>query len=171
MESSLVRRTTRPARAGVHANAGGARARCSWRETLANQIARGWLAGALAAVTVLLEPASAAAHARLLSSKPPEGARLAESPAAIELWFNELLDDEFNAVTVYPTAELRADAASASQRNLAAAAPEVDPSDRTHLSCKLGALAPGSYVAEWQVLSRDGHTARGRLRFNVERRD
>jgi methionine-rich copper-binding protein CopC len=44
----------------------------------------------------------------------------------------------------------------------------VDPKDRTHLMVKVGALKPGDYVVDWRVLSRDGHSAPGRITFTVK---
>ena len=171
MARSLVRRTARPARDSGLASASGGGGRAFHCVTLASRIRRRSVALGLAAVAGLLAPSRAAAHARLVRSQPPEAARLATAPVTIDLWFNELLDDAFNTVTIYPAADAGADSASPAERNLAAGPPEVDASDRTHLSCPLGTLAPGAYVAEWQVLSRDGHTARGRLRFRVEHPD
>ena len=171
MASSLVRRTAWPDREGGLASASGGRGRGSRCATLASRIRRRSVALGLAALAGIVAPSGAAAHARLVRSQPPEAARLATAPVTIDLWFNELLDDAFNTVMIYPAADAGAESASPAERNLAAGPPEVDANDRTHLSCPLGTLAPGAYVADWQVLSRDGHTARGRLRFRVEHPD
>lgn len=119
------------------------------------------LAAVIAAV--LATPGDALAHARLTRAEPADGAVLTAPPTSIELWFNERLDDEFNDVAVYRAR----DGAPADEKNLAAGAPLVDEADRTHLETPVGALAPGDYVVQWKVLSRDGHSARGRLRFKV----
>ena len=56
---------------------------------------------ALATVASILASASdAGAHARLVTSSPRAGSRLAASPPAIELWFDEVLDAGFHEVTV-----------------------------------------------------------------------
>jgi len=81
----------------------------------------------------------------------------------VDLWFNELLDAEFNSIEVFPVAEL----SSPHHTTLARDAPTVDPADRTHLAVALPLLAPDDYVVEYRVLSRDGHSAAGRLTFHV----
>jgi methionine-rich copper-binding protein CopC len=106
----------------------------------------------------------ARAHARLERSIPATGAVLTTAPTTVELWFNELLDDEFNEVLVF---RARPDGAPADATNLATAKPTVDDADRTHLSAPVAALASGAYVIQWKVLSRDGHSARGRVLFRV----
>lgn len=106
---------------------------------------------------------TALAHARLVRSVPERDAGLAQSPAQAELWFNELLDDGFNSIAIFSANDLTA----AKRKNFATTKPALDPKDRTHLVLKLPPLAPGEYVLEWRVLSRDGHSAPGRLRFRV----
>jgi len=64
---------------------------------------------------------------------------------------------------VIPAAELSAK----THTNLAKGKPKVDPADRTHLTVGLAALKPGKYVIQYRVLSRDGHTAPGRVTFQV----
>ena len=103
------------------------------------------------------------AHARLLKSTPAKGAEVA-TPTQIDLWFNELLEDGFNTISVYPSSELDSDKHS----NLAEGKVIIDAKDRTHLTVKLGKLAPGEYVVDWRVLSRDGHSAPGRITFTVK---
>ncbi|MDR3404710.1 MAG: copper resistance protein CopC [Chthoniobacter sp.] len=103
------------------------------------------------------------AHARLLRAEPKTGAELSAAPKQIDLWFNELLEDGFNTLTVIPAADLVAE----KKTNFAKDKPVVDPRDRTHLTIKLGTLPPGEYIVEWRVLSRDGHSAPGRSTFRV----
>jgi methionine-rich copper-binding protein CopC len=90
----------------------------------------------------------AAAHARLVRSNPADKAVLTAPPARVELWFNELLDQGFHSLEVIPAAQLK--------------------TKRTRVSIALKLLPPGDYVIEWRVLSRDGHSAPGRLRFTVK---
>jgi methionine-rich copper-binding protein CopC len=115
-----------------------------------------------AALLLALAPA-AQAHARLLRSSPAKNAELAQAPGQIELWFNELLDEGFNSIAIFPAKEL----AAAKRTNLAKEKPIVDARDRTHLTLKVEPLAPGDYVLEWRVLSRDGHSAPGRFTFRI----
>ena len=103
------------------------------------------------------------AHAKLVRSEPKDAARLSGAPKTIELWFNELLDEEFNTVEVFRAK----DVAQKDRKNLVKAKPRVDAKDRTHLSLDLPTLEPDSYAVEYRVLSRDGHTAPGRFNFTV----
>jgi methionine-rich copper-binding protein CopC len=107
---------------------------------------------------------SAWAHARLLKSTPAKQAELSKSPDHVDLWFNELLDEGFNTLEVYPSKQIGEE----KHTNFAVDKPAVDSKDRTHLSIKVKSLPAGEYVVEWRVLSRDGHSAPGRLLFTVK---
>ena len=117
----------------------------------------------IATIIALLSPSAVHAHARLVRSQPVKDARVTAAPATVELWFNELLDHGFNGIEVFAAGEKR----SKQRTNLAQGAAVVDPADRTHLSVSLQPLPPGQYVIEYRVLSRDGHTAPGRINFTV----
>ena len=116
-----------------------------------------------ALLLLFLATYSALAHAQLIKSEPSDKARLKQAPTRVELWFNELLDESFNSVEVIPAAELSLKKHS----NLCKGQPKVDPSDRTHLTVSVASLKPGKYVIQYRVLSRDGHTAPGRVSFEV----
>ena len=125
----------------------------------------------LRAALVLLIPVilfvlvpSASAHARMVKSSPARDAELAVAPGQIDLWFNELLEDGFNTIEVYPYADLDAP----KHGNLAQGKVLLDEKERTHITVKLGTLEPGRYVVDWRVLSRDGHSAPGRITFTVK---
>jgi methionine-rich copper-binding protein CopC len=116
-------------------------------------------------VALSLAAASGAhAHARLVRARPANGSTVAVPPSTVELWFNELLDDEFNDVAVY---RAHPDGSPADDASLATGTPRVDDDDRTRLVTPVSALGPGPYVAQYKVLSRDGHSARGRVLFRV----
>ena len=100
----------------------------------------------------------ALAHAKLIGSRPKPFEVLATSPVHVELWFNERLEDEFNAIEV----------TDATGRRVERGMPLVNPGNRTKLFVPLEHLAPGSYVIHWKILSLDGHPARGRLLFTVK---
>ena len=104
------------------------------------------------------------AHARLVRAEPAKGAEVSPAPKQIDLWFNELLEDGFNTLTVFPASEL---SSTGKHTNLAKDKPVVDAKDHTHLTIILEPLPPGEYVIEWRVLSRDGHSAPGRSTFRV----
>jgi methionine-rich copper-binding protein CopC len=106
---------------------------------------------------------SAFAHAQLIKSNPPAKAELKQAPTRIDLWFNELLEEGFNSIEVIPAAEL----SDKRHSNLTAGPAKVDPKDKTHLSVELSSLKPGKYVVQFRVLSRDGHSAPGRLMFEI----
>ena len=122
--------------------------------------------GGMLALTVLLTVLGAdraLAHAQLIKSNPADKAELQQAPTRVDLWFNELLDEGFNSVEIIPAAELSARKHS----NLAKGQTKVDTSDRTHLWVNLLALKPGKYFVQYRVLSRDGHTAPGRISFEL----
>lgn len=114
-------------------------------------------------VLALALPREALAHAKLLKSSPADKSELAAPPKQIEIWFSELLDENFNSIDVYPTSELGAKR----HAKLTDGEVKVDPKDRTHLTVALKNLAPGNYTVDWRVLSRDGHSAPGRFSFKV----
>lgn len=115
-------------------------------------------------IGLLLAPTLASAHARVVRSTPKNKAVVQAPPPRVELWFNELLDEGFNSIEVFPASDLTA----AKRGSVTSGKAEVDAKDRTHLSIELQPLAPGDYVIEWRVLSRDGHSAPGRLTFKVQ---
>jgi methionine-rich copper-binding protein CopC len=122
--------------------------------------------GAVACLAILLSlfgTNSGLAHAQLIKSKPSDKAELKQAPTQVDLWFNELLDEGFNSIEVIPAADL----SLKNHPNFAKGHAKVDPADRTHLSVELAPLKPGKYVIQYRVLSRDGHTAPGRVSFQV----
>jgi methionine-rich copper-binding protein CopC len=120
-----------------------------------------WLGGVLCGVLFLggfLSPPEVLAHAKLIRSQPGPFEVLDSAPAEVQLWFNERLEDEFNAIDVMDPAGRHVETGSA----------QVNPRDRTNLLVRLGNLSPGSYVVYWRILSLDGHPARGRFIFTVK---
>jgi methionine-rich copper-binding protein CopC len=116
----------------------------------------------IATVLFYFVPASQA-HARLLKSIPSENGEIVSGSKTLEFWFNELLEEQFNSVKVFA-----ADSAGKQERkDFAKGKPRVDPKDKTHLIVNIEVLPPGEYIAEYRVLSRDGHSAPGRLLFKV----
>lgn len=111
----------------------------------------------------LASPASVSAHARLVRSEPANEEVLPSPPTVIRLWFNENLDRGFHSIEVFAASELK----GKKRTNLVSGPPEVNPSDRTELRAVVSGLTVGRYVVEYRVLSRDGHTAPGRLTFEV----
>jgi methionine-rich copper-binding protein CopC len=119
----------------------------------------------LAAATLgaLLLPVVTTAHARLGRSSPADGARLPAAPVQLALCFNELLERQFHAIELEAEPGPRRPSRGPLQLALV-----VDPLDGTCLTARAPSLEPGPYVVRWRVVSRDGHTTRGLIRFRVE---
>jgi len=118
----------------------------------------------LATVLMTSWPRQAFAHASLARALPAAGSEVT-APTKIDLWFNELLEDGFNSVTVIFSSD--ANATSSKQPNLAVGTPVIDPHDKTHLTITVKPLRKGTYMVQWRVLSRDGHSAPGQFSFRV----
>lgn len=116
-----------------------------------------------AAIVFLLAPTGVLAHARMIRSSPGSGT-VTQPPEKVDLWFNELLDGQFNSIQVYPVAQVNAPR----HVSFTSGAASVDAKDKTHLTVNIKPLAPGDYYVEWRVLSLDGHSAPGRFRFTVK---
>lgn len=117
------------------------------------------MSGVLFVVGLAVAP-EAHAHAKLIRSQPEPFEAVGAPPAEVRLWFNERLEDEFNAIEVV----------GPGGHHVEQGAARVNPRDRTNLVVRLGGLPPGSYVIHWRILSLDGHPARGRLMFTVKER-
>jgi methionine-rich copper-binding protein CopC len=98
----------------------------------------------------------AAAHALLVEAIPAEAATLATSPPQLVLRFNSRIEHKLSR------AALIAGENGAPQPLVVDADTAPD-----RLVATLPALAPGSYVVDWQVLSVDGHRVAGKLHFQV----
>jgi methionine-rich copper-binding protein CopC len=111
---------------------------------------------------VLAAPGEAQAHARLIKSSPASGADLAQPPDKIELWFNELLDGNFDFIAVFPAA----DVGSKTRVSLVSEDAKVDDKDRTHLTVVIKALRRvntrwNGGCCRWTAIrQRDGSSSR-----------
>ncbi|GAB7191420.1 hypothetical protein NUM3379_21270 [Kineococcus sp. NUM-3379] len=113
------------------------------------------LTTAAALLALALPAAPAAAHDRLLSSDPADGAQLAAAPAAVVLTFSS------EVLAVSPRVLVRDGSGAA----VADAAPAVDGA---RVSAALPpALAAGTYTVDWRVASGDGHPVEGTFSFAV----
>jgi copper transport protein len=112
----------------------------------------------LAAILLALAlPAAASAHARLVGSKPADGAVLATAPGDVRLLF----DDE-----VRPAGgDLAVD--SRGRSVLAGQAHSLPGNDRALVIPLRPGLPRGSYSVRWRVVSNDGHLISGVLAFAV----
>ena len=110
----------------------------------------------LGALSVLAPSEAPAAGVRLEWSAPANGAVLQRAPAHVVLRFNSEVERRFSRFALR--------LADGSKRELAG--PATAGMTR-ELAVTLGALAPGDYVFEWSVVSRDGHRISGTLPFTV----
>jgi methionine-rich copper-binding protein CopC len=113
---------------------------------------------ALAAVaaTLLLFPASVAAHAELLEASPADGATVEGTPAEISAKFNEPLLTDGSIFSIHNAAGERL------------AAGQIDPDDATRLIIDpVPELAPGEYEIRWRAATADGHAENDTWRFTV----
>ena len=109
------------------------------------------------ALAVVLVPA-AEAHGKRVSSRPADGAVLAEAPPDVRIWFNEAIDDDFSTLKV----------TDEDGRPLEVASVGVDPEDDTVLAGSLSGLDDGVYTVAWKVLSKgDSHVTAGTIVFRV----
>lgn len=100
--------------------------------------------------------ADARAHALLVEAIPAEAATLEAAPPNLVLRFNSRIEHKLSRAALLQGEDgapqpLAIDATATPDRLIAA----------------LPALAPGSYVVDWQVLSVDGHRVAGKLRFQI----
>jgi methionine-rich copper-binding protein CopC len=124
---------------------------------------RDWLVRTgVGAALIGLSPALHA-HAKLVRSAPKNGSELTEPPKMVQLWFNELLDDGFHTLELFPAA----DRAKKERKNFVKGKARVDKKDRTQIVAEVEKLPAGEYMAEYRVLSRDGHSAPGKFTFKV----
>jgi copper transport protein len=114
-----------------------------------------WVWRCIVSLLVIALPATASAHTSLRSSEPASGARLANSPARIVLWFTARPQLAFSSLRVTgPHGEivlgkLLADTGDALRADIPAPLPT------------------GTYRVEWQSASADGHPVRGEYSFLV----
>ncbi|MDO8612265.1 MAG: CopD family protein [Dehalococcoidia bacterium] len=108
---------------------------------------------------VMAWPRVAHAHALLLRSDPPQGARLLDAPAQVAAWFSEPLEPGASRLRVLGAAGSQVDSGEV----------QVDPADETKMWVGLdGSVGPGFYVVTWETLSRvDGHLRFGSFEFTV----
>ena len=98
------------------------------------------------------------AHALLVRSVPEANAVLEDSPAQVELYFSEPLEQELSSITAYDSNNLIVDAGDV----------RVDPSDPTRMTVSLRSLEDGVYTVTWKAVSSiDGHQTVGTFPFAV----
>jgi putative copper export protein/methionine-rich copper-binding protein CopC len=112
----------------------------------------------LALAALLLNPAPASAHQRLLDSSPARDDAVAEAPRELRLRFVEPVQLAFTTVAL-----LGPDGAPV---RLAVA--RLHPDSATVLVVAIhGPLHAGAYLVQWATASRDGHPVRGEFGFAI----
>jgi methionine-rich copper-binding protein CopC len=108
-------------------------------------------------LALVLVPLSGWTHAMLVKSIPARRAVLAKAPARVQLWFNERLEPQFAAISVWDAGGAQVDAGDA----------VVGPDDPKRLSVGLRPLTPGAYTVKFRVLSVDGHVVESEYGFRL----
>jgi methionine-rich copper-binding protein CopC len=110
-----------------------------------------------AAAVTLVAPASAWAHAALLSTSPVPTVVVNTPPAQVALTYSEAVEPRFAIVSV-------SDAAGTQHT---AGRPYRSSTNPDELVQPLHRLAQGWYLVFWRVISADGHPVRGAYTFAV----
>lgn len=106
-----------------------------------------------------LVPATAAAHAELVTSDPAANAALLEAPRSLSLTFSEAVDTPSATVSVLDTRQ---------QPVQGVGSVSVDAAGTT-VSVALPTLTPGTYTVSYQVTSAvDGHVTSGSFAFLID---
>jgi methionine-rich copper-binding protein CopC len=105
-----------------------------------------------------LDSGSALAHAVVIESHPKDGEELSQAPAEIVLRFNARIEKRLVSVDL-TSGDRTSIPLPATRRN------ENKAEDR--LVVKLPPLTPGIYFLRYKILSTDGHSTLGRLKFII----
>ena len=108
------------------------------------------------AVTLVLLPRVASAHAVLVQSSPAANDTLQGPDVPITMKFNSRVDASRSTIRL-------------STPDGQSKALTIDPpSAPDTLTAKAAGLSPGKYAIQWQVLAVDGHITRGQIPFTVK---
>ncbi len=108
------------------------------------------------AVTLVLVPRIASAHAVLMQSSPAENATVKGPDVPITMKFNSRVDGSRSTLLLR---------SPDGQSKPLAIDKQTEPETlTTHAS----QLSPGKYAVQWQVLAVDGHITRGQIPFQVK---
>ena len=111
------------------------------------------------AAGVLVGATPASAHALAVSSTPPAGATLAQSPQTVTIVFSEAPDPRLSTIQVL-------DSSGAGHQLGHSSAVLGQPNT---LQVAVGSLGPGVYTVAWRTISKvDGHLASGSFAFGVK---
>jgi copper resistance protein C len=111
------------------------------------------------AAALLLFPASAFAHAELVSANPPVNGTVQAAPKEISITFSEAVEAKFSTIEVLDERAQRLDQGK----------PEAAPNDPKTLRVMVKALRAGTYRVNWHVVSSDdSHKTKGTYEFTVK---
>lgn len=110
----------------------------------------------IGALLFFAHPRTADAHAALVSSRPAAGSVISSHETKIHLVFSEEIEISMSRLILVDV--------GGKERQLV---PVADPHDARALDANSGELTGGKYSLRWQVLSADGHTVSGTIRFAV----
>jgi copper transport protein len=117
-----------------------------------------WISIVLVAMTSLIYPTAARAHAHLTRSVPVDGGRLDTSPQQIRLWFSERPESSMTF------AQLR----DSTGRQYPLGPFARQQSDLLGIQyAVLEELPAGRYTLAWRAAGADGHPSRGEIVFDV----
>jgi len=108
------------------------------------------------AVTLVLLPRVASAHAVLVQSSPAANATLQGPDVPITMRFNSRVDASRSTIRLSTP-----DGESKTLSVHSGGTPDT-------LATKAAGLSPGKYAIQWQVLAVDGHITRGQIPFMVK---
>lgn len=111
----------------------------------------------LAGLFLFVLAGPAAAHADLTGSDPRDGSTVATSPTSITLSFSEDVEIPLGSVRLVTCAG----------QSIGIGTPQHGTSSREVVVDNLPALAPGTYLVPWRVISADSHPVQGAISFSV----
>lgn len=117
---------------------------------------RAVLALVIVALTVIGSAGIAHAHAVVTSSDPADGERLSAPPTSVTIQFSEGISSDLGGLKVLDAKGQRVDQNDASQ-----------PSPTSLRVSLPDGLADGTYVANYKIVSADGHPVSGAIVFGV----
>lgn len=104
-------------------------------------------------------PASVRAHAIMVKSSPEKDSTINQSPAQVDVWFNEKVRSAHKSLAVINSTGQRMDNKDIQQETL-------DPS---HIFTSIPQLPPDTYTVRYRVISADTHVVSGKFSFTVEK--
>jgi methionine-rich copper-binding protein CopC len=110
------------------------------------------------AVSVILLPSMASAHAFLDRAEPKVGSDVSKSPTEVRIWFTQRPEHAFSTIKV-----LNGDGKQVDKNDT-----RTDPDDSKALVVSLPNLPPGTYKVVWKVLSVDTHRTQGDFKFTIK---